>query len=173
MLRVFSPPSFAEDCPQISLPNLFSAVLAHPQPRAVKASRACQPGEWSTRGLTSREPAVMATTRRSGDFWLLWRRTFLALSVCALGARGAADRGAFNAEVQTFTHYRAFKPPFDTFYTLFKYSSQSMFLSNAYLYDCEGLCVANKGGRVFFAGVLAALCVFKFLFPCSIIEVGG
>ncbi|TWW67118.1 Matrix metalloproteinase-15 [Takifugu flavidus] len=40
----------------------------------------------------------MACTQRNGYFWLLWRRTFLALSVCALGARGAGDQGTFNAE---------------------------------------------------------------------------
>ncbi|CAG00690.1 unnamed protein product [Tetraodon nigroviridis] len=43
----------------------------------------------------------MASTQRCGYFWLLWRRTFLALSVYALGARGAEDQGSFNGEVQT------------------------------------------------------------------------
>ncbi|XP_070819377.1 matrix metalloproteinase-15-like [Chaetodon trifascialis] len=40
----------------------------------------------------------MASTSRNSFFWLLWRRTLLALSMCALGARGAEDDNTFNAE---------------------------------------------------------------------------
>ncbi|TKS70312.1 Matrix metalloproteinase-15 [Collichthys lucidus] len=40
----------------------------------------------------------MASTSRDSRCWLLWRRTFLALCMCALGARGAEDDSTFNAE---------------------------------------------------------------------------
>ena len=43
----------------------------------------------------------MMMASRDSCLWLLWRRTLLALWLCALGARGAEDDGAFNAEVRT------------------------------------------------------------------------
>ncbi|KAI9517879.1 Matrix metalloproteinase-15 [Dissostichus eleginoides] len=41
----------------------------------------------------------MASSSRKSCFWLLWRRTFLAMGLCALVARGAAEGdSAFNSE---------------------------------------------------------------------------
>ncbi|XP_042267741.1 matrix metalloproteinase-15 [Thunnus maccoyii] len=41
---------------------------------------------------------MMASSSRDSCLWLLWRRTLLALWLCALGARGAEDDSTFNAE---------------------------------------------------------------------------
>lgn len=40
----------------------------------------------------------MASAWWNSCFWLLWRRTILALWLCALAARGAEDDGTFNSE---------------------------------------------------------------------------
>ncbi|XP_043997991.1 matrix metalloproteinase-15 isoform X1 [Gambusia affinis] len=40
----------------------------------------------------------MAVSSRDSCFWLLWRRTLLALWLCTVGARGAEDESGFNAE---------------------------------------------------------------------------
>lgn len=52
----------------------------------------------------------MATSSRDSCFWLLWRRTLLALWLCAVGAR-AADESAFNTEVSRYRRCERLRAP--------------------------------------------------------------
>lgn len=56
--------------------------------------------ETEQRLTTTVSPRAGTMASWESCFWLLWKRTLLALWLCALVARGAEDDGTFSAEVK-------------------------------------------------------------------------